>query len=102
MVTRALARSSPEQDVLGPIDAGGQIGGSTDIGMHALNEPTMGGADFVRGRAGGQSQDCQRLVARHIGTWPRWWRSVSGAPIHAQPTVEIGFENLARVGIGRA
>jgi len=99
MVMRALARSPSEQDVLGPVDAGGQIRRSADIGVHALDQAAMGGSDLVCGCTLGQSQDGQRLVARHVGPRTRWRGPMAVAPVRAQPAIEIGFEDLQGIGI---
>ena len=56
-VVQALARSSPEQDVLGPVDPGSKVGASTDVRMHTLDQAAVGGPDLVRRGALGQSQD---------------------------------------------
>src|SRR5437879_403481 len=91
-----LARSAAEQHVLGPIDAGRQIGAAADIGMHALDQAPVRGADLLGAGALGKTQHRERLLPRHVAARSARRRS-SVAPVGPQPPVEISLEYPERI-----
>src|SRR5260221_9764723 len=98
MAMPGLARLAAKQHVLGPINAGRQIGAAADIGMHALDQAPVRGADLLGAGALGETQHRERLLPRHVAAWSARRRS-RVAPVGPQPPVEISLEDSERIGV---
>src|SRR5215470_11011086 len=93
------ASSAPQQHVLGSVDARGKIGAAANVRMHALDQAAMSRTNVLVAGAVAEAEHGERLLARHVGARPARRRPARGAPVGTQAAIEVGFEDLQRIGV---
>src|SRR5262245_34032744 len=95
------ASSATQQHVLGSVDTRGKISAPANVRMHALDQAAMRRTDVVVAGAFAEAQHGERLLACHVGARSARRRLARVAPVGTETAVEIGFEDLQRIGVTR-
>src|SRR6266478_6355727 len=77
-----------------------QIRTAADIGVYALNEASVCGANFLVAGTCRQAKYRQRLLLVHIPIL--FAGRMRRPPVAPQPSIEIGFQNLERIAVAGA
>src|SRR5262249_23320188 len=95
------ASSATQQHVLGSVDARGKIGAAANVRMHALDQAAMRRTDVVLAGAFPEAPHGEGLLAGDVGGRSTRRRLARVAPVGTETAVEIGFEDLQRIGVAR-